>query len=331
MTRITFSCLVFVVAACGNPVDHGATPAPTRAHDSGGEGEVAGGEGEVAGGEGEGEGQVTLLEDDAAIVDAQFPATLVCGQPASATVTVQNLGAATWTADAGYRLGAVDDFDPFAPGRFELDESVPTNATHTFTIPLLATAPGMFISDWRMVHENIRWFGATTVHDINVDCPTPEFDLSQVTILNSPDVSTWPTTAKITTLDLQANGARIDFTKRDGDGSWPDVPFGAPGDSLEYTLWIVLDIGGHWYASGCIEYWRGLDRNGGPPSGYAENWYYDSIRWGPMVGYQPAVGEQVGFMVTAGDARNNGNAIAQERSNVVFVPFPDDAGAVFTF
>ena len=76
-----------------------------------------------------------------------------------------------------------------------------------------------------------------------------------------------------------------------------------------------------------MEYWKGLERSGGPPSGYARDWYYDPIRWSPMSGYQPAVGEQVGFLVTAGDARNNGNVIVKERSNVVVVPFPGGAGA----
>ena len=123
----------------------------------------------------------------------------------------------------------------------------------------------------------------------------------------------------------------MEFTKRDGPGSWPDVAFGAPGDSLEYTLWIVLNINGHWYASGCVEFWRGLDRNGGPPSQYAQNWYYDPIRWAPMTGHQPAPGEQVGFLVTAGDARNNGNSIVKERSNVVVVPFPAGGGGAFGF
>ena len=158
------------------------------------------------------------------------------------------------------------------------------------------------------------------------------FDFATTIIMNSPpDIATWQETAKLTKLDLAPDGVFIDFTKKDGPNRWPDVPFGAPGDSLEYTLWIVIDVGGKWYASGCIEYWYGLDKNGGPPSGYAMNWYYDPLRWGPMVGHQPAVGEMVGFFVSAGDARNNGNTLVNERSNVVFVPFPSDAGGTWMY
>jgi len=161
--------------------------------------------------------------------------------------------------------------------------------------------------------------------------PNDAINLGLATIENSPsDVASWPATATITRLDLGVTGAHVDFTKRDGPGSWPDVAFVTPGETLQYTLWIVLNINGRWYASGCIQFWRGLDRNGGPPSQYGQNWYYDPIRWGPMAGYQPATGEMVGFLVTAGDARNNGNVVVKERSNVVMVPFPT-SGGVFAF
>jgi hypothetical protein len=162
--------------------------------------------------------------------------------------------------------------------------------------------------------------------------PNDAIDLSGATIHNSPsDIARWPATATITLLDLGTNGVHIDFTRKDGPGSWPDVSFMTPGENLQYTLWIVLNINGTWHASGCIEFWRGLDRNGGPPSQYSQNWYYDPSRWGPMSGYQPAPGERVGFLVTAGDSRNNGNVIVKERSNVVVVPFPSGGGGTFRF
>ena len=47
-----------------------------------------------------------------------------------------------------------------------------------------------------------------------------------------------------------------------------------------------------------------------------------------MTGHQPAPGEFVGFMVTAGDARNSGVVSVQERSNLVAIPFPS-SGAVY--
>jgi hypothetical protein len=125
-----------------------------------------------------------------------------------------------------------------------------------------------------------------------------------------------------------SSGAHVESTRQE---AWPDVrPPGWDGPLL-YTLWIVLKINGQWYTSGCIQYWRGLWENGGPVAQYGQNWYYDPARWGPMAGYQPSPGEQVGFFITAGDARNNGVSILKERSNVVVVPFPSGGGQRFTF
>ncbi len=308
-----------------------------------------------------------VASDDATIVRAEFPARLSCGSAGSATVIVRNDGATTWTRSAGYALGAVRDGDPLHPGdpRVALldGESIPPGATHTFVVPLTGPAtPAIYTTAWRMVRGASGWFGATATGRVDAPCavldagtpdvPTPRpdvpvarpdvpttapnIDLSTATVLNSPaDVPSWPATATITRLEISRTGVRIDFTRRDGPDSWPDVPFITPGENLQYTLWIVINVGGRWYTSGCLQYWRGLDRMGGPPSEYAMNWYYDANRWRPMTGHQPTVGEYVGFFVTAGNARNvtdgSGSPVVRERSNVVVVPFPTDDGATFTY
>jgi hypothetical protein len=91
-----------------------------------------------------------------------------------------------------------------------------------------------------------------------------------------------------------------------------------------------VNIGGQWYTSGGVEYWAGLERSGGPPSQFARNWYYNPQVWGPLANHQPATGEQVGFFVSAGDARAKNVYAVRERSNVVVVPFPT-YGGYFTF
>jgi hypothetical protein len=159
-------------------------------------------------------------------------------------------------------------------------------------------------------------------------------DLSRVMIHNSPDVREWPATTAITRLDLRPSGVHVEFTKQRGADRWPDFPFGRPEDhgSLQFTLWIVLSIGGDWHAAGCIEFWFGLDENGGPVNEYANNWYYDPHRWAPMTGHQPQPGDQVGFFITSGDARHGDDGVGlHERSNVVKVIFPDAAGGSFMF
>ena len=298
--------------------------------------------------------------DNAAITASSFPDTLTPGESATGTVTVENQGNTTWTAADGYKLGAAGDSDPLYTSDIRLplsdQDAVPPGHSHTFLVPLVApSTAGTYTTDWQMVHEAVTWFGDIASHDVAVGDPdtqpvdtgsdnggggdtgtSPPLDLASAIVMNSPpDATTWPETATITTLDFNnTDGVYIDFTKRDGDDSWPDVPFGAPGDSLEYTLWIAINVDGVWYTSGCIEYWHGLERNGGPPSGFAANWYYDASRWGYMTGHQPAVGEQVGFFLTAGDARNrrdDSGSIVLERTNVVTIPFPSDAGETYTY
>jgi hypothetical protein len=157
---------------------------------------------------------------------------------------------------------------------------------------------------------------------------TDMFALNTAIIENSPvDIATWPQTATLTVVDWQSSGVFVDFTTKSGVGRWPDTPFG-DGGSLQYTIWLFEFIGGQWFGSGVIQFWFGLDRNGGPPSGVAANWFYDAGRWGPLAGRQPAVGEQVGFMVSAGNARGVfGVSSVKERTQVVLFPFPSDNGA----
>jgi hypothetical protein len=153
-------------------------------------------------------------------------------------------------------------------------------------------------------------------------------DLSTVQIHNSHDVKSWPATATITRLEFRPTGVHVEHTRNQGPGSWPNFrPAGWDGD-LQYTLWIFLQIAGSWHGSGCIQFWQSCDQNGGPPEEFAKNWYYAADRWAPMTGHQPAPGELVGFMVTAGDARNSGAQSVQERSNLVAMPFPV-SGAVY--
>jgi hypothetical protein len=121
-------------------------------------------------------------EVDAADIEFHsFPGTLNCGETATATVTVRNTGLADWTQSGGYKLGAVDDSDPFyGPGtRVWLGESslVPPQATWTFAVELTApSTPGTFITDWRMVHEGVTWFGETVSASIDVECSEQTFE-----------------------------------------------------------------------------------------------------------------------------------------------------------
>jgi hypothetical protein len=95
-----------------------------------------------------------------------------------------------------------------------------------------------------------------------------------------------------------------------------------------------MNISGRWYCSAVVQFWNGLDASGGPPQDYAMNWFYDPIRWSPMTGHQPAVGETIGFFVCAGDCRNTTIAINpnfKERSNVQMVRWSNSGGPSYRY
>jgi hypothetical protein len=159
--------------------------------------------------------------------------------------------------------------------------------------------------------------------------------LSSMIIRDSPlSLGSWPITTALKVVEMRPSGIHVEFSKQNGPGRWPDwTPPGWDGP-LQYTLGMALNIGGQWYASAPIEFWYGLDASGGPPSEYAMNWFYAPTRWAPMTTHQPAVGETIGFFICAGDCRGridgNGSPV-KERSNVVLVKMPTNAGARFTF
>lgn len=165
--------------------------------------------------------------------------------------------------------------------------------------------------------------------------PGPRDVLLDAVVLNSPlDMGGWPMAATVTALELRPTGVHIEFTKQDGPGRWPDVYPPGWDEPLQYTLGMCMYINARWYCSAAINFWYGLDENGGPPQQYAQNWFYDPSRWAPMTYNQPAVGETIGFFVCEGVCRNNTTGSLsplRERSNVVLVPMPGPGGASFTF
>jgi hypothetical protein len=161
-------------------------------------------------------------------------------------------------------------------------------------------------------------------------------DLRQAIVFNSPrDIADWPVTGRITEMQIHPSrspneGCSFVFDQAD---RWPttaeNMPSGMGG--LQYTVWPVVRINGQWVTSGIIEMWRGRPNTGSPPSKLGEDWAYDG-RWGPMAGYMPAVGEQMGFFLSAGDARGVGTVTSvRERTAVVLINLPANDEGTFTF
>ena len=160
-------------------------------------------------------------------------------------------------------------------------------------------------------------------------------DLSRAQILNAPDVRTWAPTARLTGISFTNGVTRVAFTKQNGPDSWPDTMSPGWAGPLQYTLWLFVRNGDQWVGSGFIQFWRGRDGSGTPadpdvPSVYDKHWYY-APRWSPIFGHGPILpGEQIGFMVSAGNARDSvGPFPVPERSNVVVFAATDTGAYSF--
>lgn len=167
-----------------------------------------------------------------------------------------------------------------------------------------------------------------------VSAQTDGLDIRDSRIVNSPDIRSWPATATITQLSFRDGVTRVEFTRKNGPNRWPDVtPAGWDGP-LQYTLWLFVRINRTWTGSGFIQFWHERDGTGDASvpvlPAFAKNWYY-AERWAPIFGHgdiQP--GEQIGFMVTSGNARDSvGPYGPQERSNVVVIAATN--GGTFEF
>jgi len=144
------------------------------------------------------------------------------------------------------------------------------------------------------------------------------FDFTKAIIQdNPPSLGSWAQTSNITLVDFSTGRLIVDFDKRDGPNRWPDSPFGS--GTIEYTLGMCLNISNQWYCSAVVQFWYGRDLpSGGDVDNIAGEWFYDS-RWGAMQGHQPAPGEIVGIFTAAGNLRDSGTSVSQERTNVQFV------------
>jgi RHS repeat-associated protein len=105
--------------------------------------------------------------NDAAFVSQSVPATFTPGQTRPVTVTMQNTGTTTWSAANLYRLGAQNPQDntTWGTARVELPGPVAPGASATFSFNVTAPATvGSYNFQWRMVQDNVEWFGAYTAN-----------------------------------------------------------------------------------------------------------------------------------------------------------------------
>ncbi len=257
-------------------------------------------------------------QDVARIVEAELPTALACGESFEAAITVRNEGSADWTREAGFKLGALDDSDPLYEDGvrvwLEDDDLVTPGDEHTFEFTL--TAPdeaGVYRTDWRMVHEGVRWFGPSAASDVAVACPgLPPLDLGAVDWLHA-DVSGWTQTATLASVSVSGGTICLDY---DHANVWPiDVI----GDGVEVVgnPWIFIYEDDRWYGAT----WEWL--RPGQTCKNASSVAGDHIKRAPFdaaSGWTPTSGTTYWFMVSGLARASERNAL--ERTNVVEFVWP---------
>jgi hypothetical protein len=119
--------------------------------------------------------QPSLVDDALAVTDT-FPGAVESGQTLDVGLTFKNTGTTTWTAAAGYTLGADNDQDPFTDARQPLAtaDAIAPGQQKTFNLTITAPlVPGIYTVRWRMLREGTGRFGRTFEKQITVNAAPP--------------------------------------------------------------------------------------------------------------------------------------------------------------
>lgn len=131
-----------------------------------------------------------LKPNNAEILENNIAETMEALKTYNVSINVKNTGSNTWTSDTNFKLGAVGDSDDFTGGRVTLEkgETIATGQTKTFNFVMTAPAEGKaYKTDWRMVQEEIEWFGGIIEKNVNViAAPVVKANNAEILNINLP-------------------------------------------------------------------------------------------------------------------------------------------------
>ncbi len=148
-----------------------------------------------------------VAPDDAGFVAQSVPQAMVTGGTYIVSVTLRNVGTATWTAAAGYRLRAQNPPGNSTWGLQEvpLPAAVPQGEEVTFTFVVTAPATaGSYAFQWRMVHGGVE-FGAPTP-SVTVVVEPPFDDAAYVLVSPPPGATMYTGQAASVTVTMRNTG-----------------------------------------------------------------------------------------------------------------------------
>ena len=157
--------------------------------------------------------------DNASYVSSSVPGTVNAGAAFTATVTMNNNGTTAWTSSGSnpYHLGTQSPQDNTTWGLSRVNlPSSPINAGQNAAFTINATAPttpGSYTFAWKMVHDNVEWFGATFSTTITVAAIPPSITTQPANLTKNPGQTATFTVAATGTAPLsyqwQMNGVNL--------------------------------------------------------------------------------------------------------------------------
>jgi len=186
------------------------------------------------------------------------PASVVAGSTFTASVTMRNNGTKTWQQSTLHKLGANDSSAPpwtsvWQPNRVTLPStsvSPGTDAQFQFTVTAPST-PGTYNNyGWKMLQENVEWFGQACTQAITVTAPPPaQHQILGRVYLEVNDVDGYQIGADKIIQTLGSTCNSVTDQKYQIDGFSVDVtgPVNATGKQLD-----LCNGGGGYYSTGTI-------------------------------------------------------------------------------
>ena len=127
--------------------------------------------------------QGSKIGNDAKFLDQLVPSIMVSGKGYPVSLSVKNTGSENWSAGKVYRLGSKNPQDNnFWRGRINLDpgEIIGPGQTKIFNFKVMAPKePGIYNFQWKMLEENVEWFGDQSENVEVTVVPPSEIPASQ--------------------------------------------------------------------------------------------------------------------------------------------------------
>jgi hypothetical protein len=260
---------------------------------------------------------VTFLVGSAIDLQAPQPYTPANGETVGSTKPTFTIVNASRTGSVGtiYYLFEVSDNSGFSPN-LQTATVQEQSGGYTAWTPTSDLPAG----------KNLYWHVRTTDPANNVQSSfsntrsmylSQGVDLKTVVYVKGPDISGWPQTSTITSVNQGDGWLCIYHTAL---GFWPATQYMDTDATVEGNQWIIANINGRWYAGAADWYRPGQACKAQDANSMGGDNFYNASEE-PLHSWVPRPGEQIGYAASTPARMWPYMATKDERTNVVIVPW----------